>query len=290
MRPMTVSEGLTSSRISLKALWDGEKVRASGSSQMSLEELVDHICVGGWPSHIGRSVDSAIEANRNYLRMIAGTDLVTLDGVRRDPRKVMALLFSLARNTATYVTNKTLHTDSADYGETIDPKTITTYLDALMRLWVLVEQPAWDGYLRSSVQGRKAPKRHLVDPSLAVAALGAQPSDLLEDTKTLGMLFESLAFRDLSVYGEAHGLDVRAYQDRYNNEMDAVLVMGSKWAGIEVKLTQSGAILDEAAAKLVGLAQRMPYKPCFLAIITGPGATYQRKDGVHVIPLSELGM
>jgi predicted AAA+ superfamily ATPase len=202
---------------------------------------------------------------------------------------VEALIGALGRNTGTYVSNRVLQTDSAAFGAPIDPGTLTTYLDALIRLWVLSEQSAWGGHLRSSAPARKAPKRHLADPSLAVAALGAGPADLLGDHEVFGQVFETLVFRDLSVYAGSSRLDVRAFQDSGGHEMDAVLVQGLDWAGLEVKLTGSPAVIDQAAAGLTAIARRMTRPPRFLAVLTGTGPTYTRSDGVHVVAVTNLG-
>ncbi len=130
---------------------------------------------------MGLDTPTCQDLNVAYLRTVSSYDIVTVDGIKRDPRKVSALISAVGRNSATYVTNRRLQTDSAAFGAPIDPATIGTYLDALLRLWVVVEQPAWGGRLRSSAPARKAPKRHLVDPSLAAAAMGAGPDDLLRD-------------------------------------------------------------------------------------------------------------
>jgi predicted AAA+ superfamily ATPase len=276
--------------VSLGDLWAGALPDPQADPGLDERTLAEFICVGGWPSNIGRTAPEAMELNRSYLRVIAGTDIVTLDGVRRDPLKVEALIWALARSSASYVSLKTLQSDTARYGGSIDPKTLTNYLDALLRLWVAVEQPAWGGHLRSSAQARRSPKRHLVDPSLATAALNLTASDLLTDRETFGILFESLVFRDLTVLADTHGLGVRCFQDKTNREMDAVLLQGTSWAGIEVKLAPTPDNLDQAATGLLRIAAAMDTKPRFLATITGPGPTYRRPDGVLVLALAHLGV
>jgi predicted AAA+ superfamily ATPase len=187
------------------------------------------------------------------------------------------------------VSNRRLQTDSAAFGASIDPKTISAYLDALTRLWVLDPQPAWGGHLRSAAPARKAAKRHLADPSLAAAAMGAGPEDLLADRAAFGQVFETLVFRDLSVYAGANPWDVRAFQDAEGREIDAVLVRGTQWAGIEVKLSGEPVALDAAARALTAAAGRMTSRPKFLAVVTATGPTYTRADGVHVVPATRLG-
>ena len=179
--------------------------------------------------------------------------------------------------------------DTAGTGEPLNPRTLTSYLDALARLWVYVEQPSWGQHLRSTVPVRKAPKRHLVDPSLAAAALGATPKSLIGDPETFGQLFESMVHRDLSVYAQAGEAEVFAYQDNNGHEIDAVLVRGGAWAGIEVKLSGAAGVLDSAAAGLIRIAKAMRRPPASLTIITATGPSYTRPDGVNVASILDIG-
>ncbi|MDR3201645.1 MAG: hypothetical protein LBT54_00665 [Bifidobacteriaceae bacterium] len=151
--------------------------------------MAEAACRGGWPGAIEIDSETVEDLNRSYLRAIAATGVVAVDGVRRDLRKVEALLGALGRNTGAYVSNRVLQTDSAAFGQRLDQGTITSYLDALERLWVLAPQYAWGGHLRSSAAARKAPKRHLAYLSLAAAAMGAGPADLLADHATFGQVF-----------------------------------------------------------------------------------------------------
>jgi predicted AAA+ superfamily ATPase len=246
------------------------------------------MCKGGWPTNIKRSVEASIDANTNYLRTMGAVDIVTLDGIRRDPRKIEALFFALARNSATYVTNKSLLADTELFGQSIDVKTLTTYLDALSRLWLVVEQKAWGEHLRSKAQVRKSPKRHLIDPSLAIAAIGANTQSLYEDRETCGLIFESFVFHELSAYSKQIDASVYSYQTNSGEEIDAVIVKGMQWAGIEVKLSQDSNVIDAAALKLIGVANQMRLAPKFLCIITADGYSYTRKDGVHIVCISDL--
>jgi predicted AAA+ superfamily ATPase len=289
MRPMSLFESAQSTgEASLAALWRGDAPQPSPESA-SLAAVAEAACRGGWPGLRGLDLSHCLELNRSYLRAIAAADIVTIDGIRRDPRKVAALLDALGRNTGTYVSNRRLQTDSAAFGQTIDVKTLSSYLDALERLWVLAPQHAWGGHLRSSAAARKAPKRHLVDPSLAVAAMGAEPVDLLDDREAFGQVFETLVFRDLTTYAQASGLEVRAFQDAAGQEIDVVLVKGTRWAGLEVKLSSTPNALDSAASGLLARAKAMRTAPNFLAVVTADGPTYTRPDGVHVVSVTRLG-
>jgi len=288
MRPLSLAEsGVGSAQVSLADLWSGGRPTPSGAV-WALDAVAEAACRGGWPSHLGLDTGLCLELNAAYLQTVAASDIVTIDGVRRDPRKVAALLAAVGRNTGTYVSNRVLQADSARFGATADVSTLAAYLDALIRLWVVVEQPAWGGHLRSSAPARKAPKRHLADPSLAVAAMGAGPGDLLRDHEAFGQVVESLVCRDLLVYAQASGLEVRAFQDSGGKEIDAVVVKGDQWAGIEVKLAQIPAVVDRAAAGLLAIAARMTSRPRFLAVVTGDGVSHTRPDGVHVIPVADL--
>lgn len=288
MRPMSLFEsGISDGTASLADLWNG--VLTPNMVTSDLRQIAEAACRGGWPGIRDLDLDIARDMNRSYLRSMASADIVTVDGTRRDPRKVEALVLALGRNTATYVSNRTLQTDSARFGESIDPSTIAVYLDALERLWVLSPQYAWGGHLRSSAPARRAAKRHLADPSLAVAAMGASVDDLLIDHAAFGQVFETMVFRDLSVYAQAGGMEVRAFQDSKGNEIDAVIVKGTSWAGIEVKLAAIPDVLDAAAASLRAIESRMTSQAQFLAIVTADGPTYTRPDGVHVVSVAHLG-
>lgn len=290
MRPMSLYESQDSSgSASLAALLAGKKVTAPPSSH-GLAEVAELLCRGGWPSNLRRTVEDAQQSARDYLDTIAGTDITDVDGIRRDPRKVKALLFSLARHTATYTDLKVLAADAAAQGEAVTSKTVSSYLDPLVRLWVVDEQLAWGGHLRSAAQVRSKPKRHLVDPSLAAAALGADPSSLLADREMFGFQFESLVHRDLSVYAEAFDGQVRAYRDARDLEVDAV-VLGprNQWAALEVKLSGTGVALDLAAKTLLRFGESMRRPPTALGIVVAAGPSYRRADGVHVLSVTTLG-
>lgn len=290
MRPMSLFEsGDSTGALSLERLLNGDKLNASATSH-DLAAIAELTCRGGWPSTLHRSVDDAQQAARDYLDTIAGTDILDVDGVRRDPRKVRALLFSLARHTATYTDLKTLAADATGQGEPVTAKTVSTYLDPLLRLWVVDEQQAWGGHLRSAAQARVKPKRHLIDPSLAAAALGADPSALLADREMFGFQFESLVYRDLCVYAQALGGQVRAYRDDRDVEVDAI-VLGPRgaWMAWEVKLSATDRGIDLAADTLRRFGASMRTPPTSLGIIVATGPSYRRTDGVHVVAVGALG-
>jgi uncharacterized protein len=174
----------------------------------------------------------------------------------------------------------------------LDERTGRSYLAALDRLMVTEDQPAWGPTLRSRSRLRSAVKRQPVDPSLTAPALGAGPAQLLNDLRTAGFLFESMAIRDLRVYGEAVGMELLQYRDNTGLEVDAVLVgQDNRWAAVEVKLGPGQ--IEDAARALLDFAARVDpevhHTPDSLIIVTGTGLAYTRRDGVHVVPIGLLG-
>lgn len=292
MRPLSLFEsGLSSGRVSLGSLLEGEKPREP-DSDVRVPDLVDAVVRGGWPRHVHLPPDAAARAVRAYVDETRRVDLVRVDGVRRDPERVGRLLASLARNVATEVDLTTLAADTGGAEGPLDRDTIRSYLEALGRVMVVEDQPAWSPHLRSRSRLRKAPRRHFVDPSLAVAALGAGRDELLADLQYFGFLFESLVVRDLRVYAQARDGDVLHYRDDSGLEVDAVVrTRDHRWAAFEVKL--GAHRIDEGAANLIRFRDRVDtermQEPGALAVITGTGYAYQRPDGVSVIPIGHLG-
>jgi predicted AAA+ superfamily ATPase len=292
MRPMSLLEsGSSSGRMSLAALLAGKGGRSPDAS-LTISDLAERIAVGGWPGIQRLPSDAALRANRDYLDEVARVDVNRVDGGRRDPEKVGRLLRSLARNVATHASLSTLAHDTAGSSEAVHRVTATDHLDALTRLMVVEDQPAWAPHLRSKAVMRRGPKRHFVDPSLAVAALRATPADLLVDFELLGFLFESLVVRDLRVYAQAAEADVLQYRDSNGLEVDAIVRRpGGPWAAFEVKL--GGSRIDEAARTLLRFADQIDIskvgEPAALGVIVSGGYGYVREDGVVVIPIGALG-
>lgn len=292
MRPMSLIEsGVSSGEISLRALLAGSSAEA-GESQMGIEDLAAEIARGGWPGLRNRPLEAAMEAVRDYLGEVCRTDINQVDGVRRDPRRVERLIRSLARNVATTTSVSTLARDSASGNEEpLKDHTVAEYLSSLERLYVVENQPPWETHLRSRRRLRQAPKRHFVDPSLAVAALQADPAALLRDLSLLGFLFESLVVRDLRIYAQAIRGEVKHYRDSSDLEVDAIVESAEGWGALELKLGGSGAI-DEAATSLLKFANTIDTtksgEPKFLAVVVASGYGYTRADGVQVVPLPSL--
>ncbi len=291
MRPMTLFEGGQSSgEISLARLLEGEAER-SGDSGLTVPGLVEEIASGGWPGFRALPLTRRLRAVRDYLDEIRRVDVNSLDGVQRDPERVGRLLSSLARNVATPAAATTLATDAGGTDGPLKDDTVREYLDVLTRLMIVEDQPTWAPHLRSKSVLRSAPKRHFVDPSLAVAALRATPDGLLRDLNLLGLLFESLVVRDLRVYSQANDARVLQYRDSKGVEVDAIVeTADGRWGAFEVKLAPTH--VDEGAASLARFAKRIDTaksgEPSVLGVIVSTGYGYVREDGVAVIPIGAL--
>jgi len=260
---------------------------------ISLEWIIERICVGGWPALINENYKNALNMNRGYIDLLCEIDMSQVSGVKRNPDKVRSLLRSLARNVATLVDNKTLEKDvKINEKSELSRNTLSDHLDALSKLMILYEQPAFSPHIRSSASLRKSPKRHLCDPSLAVAVLGLDKEALLKDIKYTGFLFESLATHELNVYAKTNDATVFHYNDSYGFEVDAIVQKrNGDYAAFEIKL--GVGYIEEAAEnlkKFVGnIDSEKMETPKSLNIITGTGMSYRRPDGINVISLASLG-
>ncbi len=292
MRPMSLAEaGRSTGEASLAGLLAGVAPRAADPG-LDVRDVAELIAVGGWPALLGRPIDAALVILRGYLDETRRTDLVRVDGIARDPENVGRVLRSLARHVATQASARSIAADVGGADGPIDHHTVLAYLAALARVYVVEDLPAWSPALRSRTLLRSAPTRHFVDPSLAVAALGADPDRLLRDVETLGLLFESLVVRDLRVFAQALDATVYHYRDATGLEADAIVERrDGTWAAFEVKLGP-GAV-DGAARSLLRLAERVDLarhgQPTALVVVTGWGYGYRRPDGVCVVPIGALG-
>ena len=291
MRPMSLYEtGLSSGEIGLGDLFEAS-VGYVGQPAVDVPDLIEAACRGGWPASVGLDVKAAQEYAGSYLDEVCRADVPQLGAVR-SPVRLRRLLRSLARNVATEASQRTLAADAG--GEIpLDPRTVAAYLDALACVYVTEDLPAWSTALRSRASLRQTPKRHLADPSLAVAALGAGPAQLRGDLETFGLLFESLAIRDLRVYAQALGGELAHYRDSNGLEIDAIVERrDGSWLAIEIKLGGEPAI-EQAARTLLKLRDTVDPQsagaPNDLVVVTAVGYGYRRSDGVVVIPLTALG-
>lgn len=294
MRTMTWQElGFSTGKVSLKNLLTDNNIDAI-DEPTDLEYIIEKIVIGGFPNLVNANINQAIDLNRAYIDLLAEIDMSRVSNIKRDPIKVHKLLRSLARNSATTVENTTLAKDIREHENTdISRPTIIDYLDALNRLMIIEEQPAWNTHVRSSAILRKSSKKHFTDVSLAVAALGVDKESLLNDLKLTGFLFESLVIHQLRVYAQHNEAAVYHYRDSNNLEADAIVQKrNGDWCAFEIKLG-TGQI-EEAAQNLIKLAKIIDLKkigkPKSLNVITGTGISYTRKDGVNVISLASLGI
>lgn len=292
MRPMSLYEsGLSTGAVPMASLFDAS-TKFAPRAEPSLRDIVEATCRGGWPACTRLDTGAAQQYCEAYLSEICRADIPLLEGPARDPVGVGRLLRSMARNTSTEASQRTLARDTGTE-RTLDPRTAGAYLEALRRVFVAEDLPAWSTRLRSRASLRRAPKRHLTDPSLAVAALAATPSQLWNDLETFGLLFESMAVRDLRVYAQAARGRVFHYRDGNNLEVDAIIERADgSWIAVEVKLGGEPAV-EKAAASLLKLRRTVDTaaagEPCNLIVVTSTGYGYRRPDGVLVIPLTTLG-
>ncbi|MCL2364578.1 MAG: DUF4143 domain-containing protein [Defluviitaleaceae bacterium] len=291
MRPMSLYErGWSTGEVSLTSLINGD-TPASTPVAFELNDFAQKITLGGWPGLINASAEDGLQFAIDYITLVANTDISNVSGKQRDPYKVMRLLQSMARNISTEVTLTALSKDASGSDNTVNDETIADYLHALERLMIVENLPAWNTHIRSSDTLRKSSKRHFVDPSLAVGALGLSVDKLTADLNYFGLLFESLAIRDLRIYAEATGGKVYHYRDSRDLEIDAIVEYpDGTYGAFEIKLG-IGAV-DAAAANLIKFANKIDTNktkaPATLTVITGNGFAHRRADGVCVVPLGAL--
>lgn len=292
MRPMSLFESdHSNAAVSLAALLSGVAPQPA-TSPLTVADLADRVSTGGWPGLQGLSVQRAQDAIDSYVDETVRTDVSRLDASRRDPTRVRRLITSIARNTGTQAAAKRLAGDAGGTDGPLHADTAREYLDALSRLMILEDLPAWSPHLRSRTRLRTSPTRHFVDPSIAVSALGGSPSKLLADGETFGFMFESLAVRDLRIYSQLLGGEVSHYRDESDLEVDAIVTLrDGRWAAFEVKLGESQA--DTAAENLIKFCGKINTElvgePAALVVLTGGRYAYTRPDGVSVVPLATLG-
>ena len=293
MRPMSLFEsGDSAGAVSLAGLFEGP-LEARATGDVELATLARLIVRGGWPGALGMDVALAAELSRGYLQQLCEQDINRIDGRMRDPHKMQLLVRSLARNESTIANNSTIRRDMLQFDDdTLSPDTLADYLAVLYRVFAVVDQPAFDPNMRSSARVGKKPKRHLADPSLAAAALGADAAALIGDLKTFGFLFEALCERDLDIYAQANGGRLLHYRDGDGREVDAVVELpDGRWGAFEVKL--GAHQIDDAARSLLSLRAVIERQgartPSVLAVVCGlTSFAYTRADGVVVVPITAL--
>ena len=291
MRPMSLYESLESNgTVSLAALFAGKHELGSASS-LTIEQIAFVLCRGGWPAAISREEKAALRMSIDYVEAVIQYDVSRVDGVDKNPNRVRMLLRSLARNCSTPASIQTIHDDMEATDTTISDKTISSYLNALRRIFVVEDLPGWSPSLRSKTAIRTSPKRHFVDPSIATAVMRVGPEGVLKDFETFGLLFESLCTRDTRVYAQVNDGDVFHYRDKNGLEADLIVCLrDGRWGAIEVKLGNKQ--IEEAAKNLLKLKSSIDTdkmgEPAFLMVLTGGQFAYRREDGVLIVPLGCL--
>lgn len=294
LRTMSLFEtGDSKGQISLEELFSApDKIYAK--NPIDFARMAYLLCRGGWPGSLGLDENAALQIPYNYYDGLIRSDMSRVDGIKRNPDRVSRLLRSLARNQGTQASVQLICSDMQTNDEkSLDNNTVFKYVEALKRLYVEDDLPAWNPNLRSKTAIRTSDTRYLADPSIAVAALGVGPSDLMTDLHSFGFLFETMCVRDLRVYAEVLNGNVYHYRDSSGLECDAVIhLRNGQYGLVEIKLGGEKAI-DEGVKCLKKLAgnidlQKMP-PPSFLMVLIGVGKfAYRRDDGVYVVPVGCL--
>ena len=294
MRPMSLYEsGDSTGDISLKVLFENTE-EVDGTANLSLDRLAFLICRGGWPQAIDMRDEIALDQARDYYDAVVHSDINRADHVQKNPERVKRLMRSYARNQGGQVPNTVIAQDIAANDESpISEETVASYLDALRKIFVVEDMLAWNPNLRSKTAIRSSDTRYYIDPSIAAAALGVGPTDLLNDLKTFGFLFETLCVRDLRVFADALNGEVYHYRDKDGQECDAVIhLRNGKYGLIEMKLG-GDKLIEEGAKSLKAMQKKIDTEkmksPSFLMVLTGIGDyAYRRHDGVCVVPIGCL--
>lgn len=294
MRPMSLFEsGESSGEVSLKTLFE-QPNEIDGESKLDIDRLAFLVCRGGWPQAVDMRDEIALDQAFDYYDAVVNSDINRADNVQKNPERVKRLMRSYARNHGSQVPNTVIAQDIAANDESsMDADTVASYLNALRKIFVVEDMPAWNPNLRSKTAIRSSDTRYYIDPSIAAAALGIGPQDLISDLKTFGFLFETLCVRDLRVFADALNGEVYHYRDKDGLECDAVVHLRNGTYGlVEIKLG-GDKLIEEGSTNLKALSDRIDTdkmkKPSFLMVLTGTGDyAYRRPDGVYVVPIGCL--
>ena len=289
MRPMSLYEsGDSTGEVRLKDLFSGA-AEIEGDSNLSIDRLAFLVCRGGWPQAVDLQNEIALDQAMDYYDAVVHSDINRADNAQKNPERVKRLMRSYARNQGSQVPNTVLAHDIA-----ANQETVASYVRALRKILVLEDMPAWNPSLRSKTAIRSSDTRYYIDPSIAAAALGVGPNDLINDLKTFGFLFETLCIRDLRVFADALNGEVYHYRDKGGQECDAVVhLRNGNYGLIEIKLG-GDRLIEEGAKNLKSMEAKIDTDkmntPSFLMVLTGTGDyAYRRQDGVYVVPIGCLG-
>ncbi len=300
MRPMSLYEsGNSSGEVSLSSLFDSPN-EIDGENQLDIDRLAFLCCRGGWPRAAEFDMNNntereiALEQAFDYFDAVVNSDISRADGVTRAPERARRLMRSLARNQGTQASCELIRSDLLENESTsFDTDTVSSYINALKKIFVVEDMTAWNPNLRSKTAIRTSNTRYFVDPSIATAALGLGPDDLINDLQTFGFIFESLCIRDLRVFADAINGTVYHFRDSGGLECDAVIHLRSgKYGLIEIKLG-GDRLIEEGAENLKALSDKIDTgkmnAPSFMCVLTGVGDyAYRRRDGVYVVPIGTL--
>ena len=294
MRPMSLYEsGESSGEVSLEHLFSNPD-SINGMNDLNIDKLAFLICRGGWPHAIDMKEKVALTQAEDYYDAVVRSDINRADGISKNPERVKRLMRSLARNQGAQIANTLLRDDIiSNDTESLNEDTIASYVNALKKIFVVEDMPAWNPNLRSKTSIRTSDTRYYIDSSIAAASLGIGPNDLINDLNTMGLLFETMCVRDLRVYAEYIGGNVLHYRDKTGLECDTVIHLKNGQYGLaEIKLGGQ-KLIEEGVANLKMLANKIDTSkmsaPAFLMIITGVGDfAYKREDGIFIVPIGCL--
>ena len=294
MRTMSLFEsGDSTGEVSLKELFE-QSTELDGGSDLSIDRLAFLVCRGGWPQAVDMREEIALDQAADYYDAVVRSDINRADNVQKNPERVRRLMRSYARNQGSQVPNTVLAQDIAANDEApMNEETVASYVNALRKIFVVEDMPAWNPNLRSKTAIRSSDTRYYIDPSIAAAALGIGPNDLVNDLRTFGFLFETLCIRDLRVYADALNGGVYHYRDKDGQECDAVIhLRNGKYGLIEIKLG-GDRLIEEGAKSLRSMVAKIDTDkmntPSFCMVLTGTGDyAYRRQDGIYVVPIGCL--
>lgn len=295
MRPMSLWEsGESNGEISLGNLFKSQSP-IEANNHITMEQMAFLVCRGGWPRSISKkSEKAALMQAIAYYEAITRSDISRVDHIQRDEERARRLMRSYARHQGTQTSVATILTDIVtNDSEYMSDETVSSYLKALRQIFVIEDMPAWNPNLRSKTAIRTSDTRYFVDPSIACAALGLGPMDLMNDLNTFGLFFETLCVRDLRVYADALDGRVYHYRDKSGLECDTVIhLRNGSYGLIEIKLG-GDKLIEEGAANLLALADKIDTdkmkNPAFLMVLTAVGKyAFRREDGVYVVPIGCL--
>lgn len=295
MRPMSLYEsGESSGEVSLSTLFRGETESVFAENKATLDDIAFLVCRGGWPQSTFLTGEDALVQSFDYLDAVVKSDISRVDGINRSETRARLLMRSLARHQGTQAPNTTICSDInlSDDAE-LSKDTVVSYTDALKKIFVIEDCPAWSPNLRSKTAIRTSDTRYFVDPSIATAALGVGPGDLINDLNTFGLLFETLCIRDLRVYVESLDGSIYHFRTKEGLECDAVVhLRNGSYGLVEIKLG-GDKLIEEGAETLKAVAQKIDTDkmkaPSFLMVLTGTSPyAFRREDGVYVVPITSL--